>query len=271
MTMTTDQTINNFSKIAVIIGLIALTQSLLAMAGIFTIVQTSHERIIFCLIELATMVLVIINSIAIMKFTGQLHNPLAYSISRLCLYSLLLCFIGDIVNRNFLQQFYQYDDLIKHSYLADSVIFFFPGYLILVVAIAKLAIVKGLPKTIIILSAILAAIVATFTYNDMHLAGSSIPLTIMTSCYSVLVSILAVSAIWLVKSFAWKNAPIRIWLAALGLVLAMIADAVIGKFWIFGNQGQGYFPTVSHINWIIYLSSQLLIQQLPLGMLQAKK
>ena len=62
----------------------------------------------------------------------------------------------------------------------------------------------------------------------------------------------------------------RIWCAALGLVLAMVADAIIGKFWIFGNEGQGYFPLVSHINWIIYFASQALIQQLPIGLLQLK-
>ena len=53
-------------------------------------------------------------------------------------------------------------------------------------------------------------------------------------------------------------------------MLAMIADALIGKFWIFGANGQGYFPLISHLNWIIYFGSQALIQQLPIALLQIK-
>lgn len=266
--MPTDQTLNHFSKIALILWLIAVAQSSLAISGLFTITQTNQERIIFGIVELVTMLLVIINATAIMRFTAQQHNPLAYLISRLCLYSLILCFFGDIVNRNFLQQFYKYDEVIKHSYLADSVLFFFPGYLIVIMAIAYFANVKGLSKGFIIFSTLIAALIALYTYNDMHITNSSVVLTTITSAYSVLVSILAVSAIWLLKVLSWRQIPIRIWLAALGVVLAMVADAIIGQFWIFGNQGQGFFPLVSHINWIIYLSSQVLIQQLPLGILQ---
>ena len=104
----------------------------------------------------------------------------------------------------------------------------------------------------------------------MHLTGAAYLLTLVTGAYSVLVSILALSAIWLIKSLQAYKVPMRIWCAALGLVLAMVADAIIGKFWIFGNEGQGYFPLVSHINWIIYFASQALIQQLPIGLLQLK-
>jgi hypothetical protein len=266
--MSTNKIVNSFNKAALVIWLAAVVQSLLAIFGVFSIVQTSQERIIFSVIELVTMLLVIINSVAIMRFIAQQNNPLAYSISRLCLFSLLLCFLGDVVNRNFLQLFYQYDEIVKHSYLTDSVIFFFPGYLIITAAITRLSIIKGLSKRFIAISALLAAIVALFTYNDMHIANTSITLTIITASYSVLVSILAISAIWLLKALWWRRVPIRIWLAALGVILAMVADAVIGQFWIFGDDGQGYFPIVSHVNWIIYIGSQLLIQQLPLGILQ---
>jgi hypothetical protein len=268
--MPTYQVLNRFSQIALFLWLIAVTQSLLAISGHLSIVQTNQERVIFGLFELLTMALVVINSIAIVRFIAQQNNPLAYLVSRLCLYSLLLCFIGDIVNRNFLQQFYQYDEIIKHSYLADSVLFFFPGYLLIVGAIAYFAIIKNLSKYFVIISALLATIVALYTYNDMHITGSSTILTIMTSSYSILVSILAMSAIWLLKALSWQKMSIRFWLAALGVILAMVADVIIGQFWIFGNQGQGFFPMVSHINWAIYLGSQLLIQQLPLGILQSE-
>ncbi len=266
--MSTEQILNRFSKVAAILWLVAVVQSLLALFGVFDITQTNQERIIFGVVELVTMLLVIINAIAIMRYVAQQQSSLAFLLSRLCLYALILCFFGDVVNRNFLQQFYQYDDVIKHSYLAASVIFFFPGYLIIVAAMTYLAIVKGLSKGFIIATALLAAFIALYTYNDMHIAGSGFILTVMTSSYSVLVSILAISAIWLLKALSWRQVPVRIWLAALGVILAMVADAIIGQFWIFGNHGQGYFPLVSHINWIIYLGSQVLIQQLPLGILQ---
>ncbi|WP_085300702.1 hypothetical protein [Cognaticolwellia mytili] len=268
--MSIEQTLNRFSKIAVILWLVAAVQSLLAVFGIFGVMQTNQERIIFGIVELMTMLLVIINAIAIMRYVAQQQSSLAFLLSRLCLYSLILCFFGDIVNRNFIQQFYEYDDVIKHSYLAASVIFFFPGYLIIAAAISYLATLKGLSKGFMITSALITTTIALYTYNDMHITGSSSLLTIITASYSVLVSILAVSAIWLLKALSWRQVPIRIWLAALGLILAMVADAIIGQFWIFGNHGQGYFPIVSHINWIIYLGSQVLIQQLPLGILQLK-
>ncbi len=261
---------NRTMKTAIIIWLIAVTQSLLAISGIFGITNTTYERITFGLLELMTMVLVIANLAAINRFIAKKKHPIAYKLGRLCFYSLLFCFIGDIINRNFLQQFYQYDSLIKHSYLADSVVFFFPGYLILTAAVVYIAKLKGVSNRFLITTAILASITALYTYFDMHLANSSTLLTLITASYSVLVSILAVSAIWLLKAFRWRQASLKIWLVAFGLVLAMIADAIIGQFWIFGNQGQGYFPMVSHINWIIYVASQLLVQQLPLALLQNK-
>lgn len=48
-----------------------------------------------------------------------------------------------------------------------------------------------------------------------------------------------------------------------GLVLASVADVVIGSFWIYGNEGQGFFPLVSDLNWMIYIGSQCLVLHLP--------
>ena len=265
-----NQIIKRFCKISFFLWSIALIQSLLAVVGIFTITGNEQVRTIFGVVELVTMAFLIINSINIMRFTAQQKNSLAYFVSKLCLLALLFCFIGDIVNRNFLQQFYQYDNIIKHSYLADSVLFFFPGYLILVAAITYVAIIKDVSKRFMTICTLLTATIALYTYSDMHITGTSMLLTLITSSYSVLVSILAMSAIWLLKAFKWRQASLRIWLVALGLILAMVADAVIGKFWIFGNNGEGYFPLVSHINWIIYIGSQVLIQQLPIALVQNK-
>lgn len=263
--------LNHFAKIAAIIWLLAIAQSVLAFYGIFSINQTAYQRVAFGLIELVTMGLVIMNSVAILRFVNEQESPLARMVSQACLCSLILCFLGDIVNRNFFQEFYQYGDVVKHSYLADSVLLFFPGYSIIIAMIAAIAFKRGVTKRFIGITALLASVIALCTYFDMHITNTDTTLTLITMSYSILVSILAISAIWLLKAFAWRQAPLRVWLAALGVLLAMIADAIIGQFWIFGNQGQGYFPIVSHINWIVYVASQLLIQQLPLGLLQLKE
>lgn len=262
--------LNRFSKIAFFLWLFALGQSLMAMLGIFTINQSSTERVIFGMIELLTILLLIINAIAIRNFIDKQNSPSAYFFSKVCLYSLLFCAAGDIVNRNFPQLFYQYDEIIKHSYLADSILFFFPGYLILIIAIAHLAIKQGLSKRLFLISNLLVTIIALVTYQDMHLPATHGVFTFITAVYSVLVSILALSAVWLIMLFRKRQLPMRVWCVAVGLVLGMIADAIIGKFWIFGDQGQGYFPSVSHINWIIYFGSQALIQQLPIALLTSK-
>jgi len=268
--MLSNPTFSRFSNIALLLWLFALTQSVMAMLGVFSVTQSDAERILFGIVELATIALLVLNAIAIKRFVAK-HDSLAASyFSKICLYSLLLCAAGDIVNRNFPQLFYQYDNVIKHSYLADSVIFFFPGYLMLAIAIAHFATKSGQSKKLLGITAAITAIMALVTYHDMHLTGVAYLLTLVTAAYSVVVSILAISAIWLIKSLHTYKLPVRIWCAALGLILAMVADAIIGKFWIFGNEGQGYFPLVSHINWIIYFASQALIQQLPLGLLQLK-
>ena len=263
-------TLNRFSKIAFFLWLFALGQSLMAMLGIFTINQSSTERVIFGIIELLTILLLILNAVAIRNFIAKQNSTSAHFFSKVCLYSLLFCAAGDIVNRNFPQLFYQYDEVIQHSYLADSVLFFFPGYLMLVIAIAYLAIKNGFSKKLLMISSLLVMIIALATYQDMHLPTTNIFFTLITASYSVLVSILALSAIWLISAFRQRKIPTRLWWAAAGLVLAMIADALIGKFWIFGANGQGYFPLISHLNWIIYFGSQALIQQLPIALFQIK-
>ncbi|AZQ83083.1 hypothetical protein EKO29_02810 [Colwellia sp. Arc7-635] len=262
--------LNRFTKIALYLWIVAVIQSVMAMVGVINITQGNTERIFFGVVELATMVLLIFNAVAIRNFIAKQNCAIASSFSKLCLYALIFCAFGDIVNRNFPQLFYQYDNVIKHSYLADSVVFFFPGYLILVIAIANLAIQQGLSKKLMVTTAAITTAIALITYQDMHLPGTGNLLTLITASYSVLVSILALSALWLIKSLAQYRVPFRLWCAVIGLVLAMVADAVIGKFWIFADHGKGYFPLVSHINWIIYFASQALIQQLPIALLQMK-
>jgi Ca2+/H+ antiporter len=55
---------------------------------------------------------------------------------------------------------------------------------------------------------------------------------------------------------------------ASGFILAMLADAVIGQFWLFANQGDGYFPIARHVNWVIYIGSQTLLLLFPVAMIK---
>ena len=64
-------TLNRFSKIAFFLWLFALGQSLMAMLGIFTINQSSTERVIFGMIRLLTMLLLILNAVAIRNFIAK--------------------------------------------------------------------------------------------------------------------------------------------------------------------------------------------------------
>lgn len=46
---------------------------------------------------------------------------------------------------------------------------------------------------------------------------------------------------------------------SLGLFITELADAIIGAFWIYGDQGRGVYLQVRFINWFVYISSQCLV------------
>ncbi len=73
--------------------------------------------------------------------------------------------------------------------------------------------------------------------------------------YGVVLAVLAASTWWLGRTYGWRpSAP-----AVAGCLLAVVADWLIATFWIFGD---GY-PTIEHVNWIIYYASLALIGRLP--------
>lgn len=257
------------SQLSLVIFFIACLQSVLGISGIWNISANSSSRILFGIFELITIAALLFNSLTIMKVFSLAKQGNLKKVSQLCFLVLLLCFFGDIVNRNFSQTFYQFDQIIKHSYLAISVFFFMPGYALLIYIIAKIAHQQKVKLPLILISSAISVIIAVTTFTDIYIKEASFWLLILTSSYSIVVSILAVAALWLIKAFHGLKTSIYIWAVALGLILAMLADALIGKFWIFGNQGQGFFPIISHINWIIYIASHALIQQLPRGLLIA--
>jgi len=103
--------------------------------------------------------------------------------------------------------------------------------------------------------------VGVLSFAGMYKEGAGVYVTTMTGTYAALISVMCASALWLLKSYGWQAMK---WVA-LGAVLALLADALIGNFWIYR---EGYFPNVAYLNWIIYFSSQALIQQLPIKLAQ---
>jgi hypothetical protein len=79
----------------------------------------------------------------------------------------------------------------------------------------------------------------------------------------MLITAVGISGVLLLLSLGLTKAPPMAWLVGLGLVLAAVADAVIGSFWLYGNQGDGFYPAVRDINWVIYIGSQSLVIHLP--------
>jgi hypothetical protein len=67
----------------------------------------------------------------------------------------------------------------------------------------------------------------------------------------------------IIYTFGGLKASYGVWLVGIGFILASVADSVIGRFWIYGNGGEGYYPEVRHVNWIMYIGSQCLVIYLP--------
>lgn len=172
--------------------------------------------------------------------------------------SLAICLLGDLVNRNLPPRFFSYDNIIEHSYLADSVWLFFPGYALFIVAAwrasrARITAYWYAPTLL------LAAIGGALLFLDMLPDGTATYIRIMTGAYTMLIAMMVPAGLWILLAFGRRSWPV-----ALGAVLATVADALIGQFWLFGT---GWFPAIAFINLMVYFLSQALIQQLPLVVL----
>ncbi|KZN43829.1 hypothetical protein [Pseudoalteromonas luteoviolacea] len=106
------------------------------------------------------------------------------------------------------------------------------------------------------------SIVTLFSYLQMRLPDNGAYVSILVGFYAVLVAQCASVALVLLLKATKLSLLKRYYLPVIGLLLATLADALIGQFWLFGNQGQGYFPLIRTINWFVYISSSLLIIQL---------
>ena len=239
---------------AVLVVLSTLLQAL-ALLGVLPL-NNRASQLAFGSVEMVLIVLLAANAWRTQRWLRtHSSSPRIRSTATLCAVSLSICVLGDLVNRNYFDQQFARDTVIRHSYLADSVWFFLPGYALVIVAVWRIA------RTVIgvaplLTSAFVAGLVGVLSDLGMRPAGTGAYVTAMTAAYSIPITIVGVSALWLLASMGWRRAA----LPALGLVLATAADALIGNFWLFRD---GYFPAISHINWIVYFVSQAMIQQLP--------
>ena len=243
----------------------------------------SNAALLWKVFELCMMVALVLNGLRIHRWLARQPHA-ALGVSRLTLLSLVLCVLGDGINRNFPNSFYAYDKSIEHSYLADSVWFFFPGYSLFVFAAWRACGHRtGGWKGLCLVP--IAAIAGAISFLDLAALtpGMSMYVWRLTGAYTILISLMVPAGAWVF--FAFHRTPAAA-LVATGAILATLADAIIGHFWIFRN-GQAttlrlppdpsidhrdrrlsfscrYFPGVAHANLVIYFLSQALIQQLPM-------
>jgi hypothetical protein len=255
-----------FRKFALMLVCLSGCLQLSALSGL-VLVRTPTQKAIYGSMEMLLVVLLLINGWAIWRAIKYHHvnqggTPVwVVGIARLCFLSLALCVMGDLVNRNFPGIYYQYGSNVKHTYLADSVWFFFPGYCCFISATYLAGRRKNLSLRLMGLTAFLCVVAGLVSFAGMYKEGAGTYVATMTGTYAALIPVMCASALWLLKSYGWQAMK---WVAS-GAVLATIADALIGNFWIYR---EGYFPAISYLNWIIYFASQALIQQLPIKLLQ---
>lgn len=177
------------------------------------------------------------------------------------LIGLLFCTLGDGVNKNFAEQYFSYDQVIRHSYLIDSIFCFFPGYGLMIIAMI-LAVRGRVAPRHWILPLGLAMVLGGLAFHDLWRAEMDPQASVMMLAYSCLISAVGLMAWPLLRAYSWRQLG---WVA-LGAVLATLADALIGRFWIADDS---YYPMIRYVNWVVYFSSQLMLLQLPLRAAQA--
>lgn len=245
------------------IALLALCVGVQALAwsGVWPALPGKTGRLAFGITEMLLMAALLVNGVRIRQWLGAqaaLSDRSRLSATWVPI-ALAICVLGDAVNRNFSGRFFSYDSIIEHSYLADSVWFFFPGYGLFIAVVWWTT--RGRVSTawrwlpLLITS---AAGIATFV--RLLPEGVSPYIQLMTGSYTVLISTMMAAAIWMLKA---EGGALR-WVA-LGAVLATVADALIGEFWLFRP---GHYPGIAHLNFVVYFASQALIQAYPLRLFE---
>ena len=251
-----------FKKYALVLFLLNACFQLAALLGLFT-VTTSQQKTIYGSIEMLLIVLLLFNGWHIWRVLEKKYadqsddHTWIVGIAKLCCLSLALCVMGDLINRNYFGLYYQYGSNVEHTYLADSVWFFLPGYSCFIYAAYLVGRHNNVSLFFMGFTALLFVGTGIISFVTMYKDGAGAYVATMTGMYAALIPVMCATALWLLKSYGWQAMK---WVA-IGAVLATVADALIGNFWLYGD---GYFPAIAYINYIVYFSSQALIQQLPL-------
>lgn len=249
---------NKHIKLSALASVIAL---IVASAGLLWAPE-QHTLLTF---EVTSLALLLFNSISITRCVYKNNESKRVKrVALLCTGSLLLCICGDVVNFNLLEQYYIHGNVIKHDYLVDSILFFAPGYTLLLLACFFVIKSKACNNTRILGLYFLTALCVSLTsFYSMYIPEAASYTLVLTWAYSFLITAVGLASVLLVKSYGALKAPLSVWILSLGLIFAALADALIGLFWIYGNGGEGFYPQIRYINWVFYIISQSIVIHLP--------
>lgn len=228
----------------------ALQLGALAVGG-DSLAAGTTARTVFSTVEMALVLGLVVVDVAIVRWTRtEDRAPIVRTTAWLALASLVLCALGDLVNRNYPNDFYVYDDVIRHSYLVTSIWFFAPGYALVVVAIRHLT-AERVRARVALLTVAAATVVGLAAYLGNHDGAVALQSSTLIASYGVVLAILAGSTTWLVRAYGWSASRIVV----VGCLLAPVADALIANLWLYRD----HYPTIEHVNWIIYFASLAMI------------
>lgn len=240
------------------IWLAATADAVGGLLGLWSV--NGDERSFVLGAETLMLLALLANSLALKNWVYRnTAAPLYRQVAWLSVVSLALCIGGDLVNFNLPETYYRYGPIVRHDYLADSVWFFAPGYLLLLVAVVRIALANGLGGWVMTGMLMPAAIIGGAAIYAMHLPGTGDYVSAMTGFYGVFITAVGASGLVFILSFGKARFEPGVLLVGGGIVLAAVADSVIGQFWIYGNSGEGYFPAARYINWSLYIGSQCLV------------
>jgi hypothetical protein len=209
----------------------------------------------FSTVEMALVVLLGVQGWRIVRWAeaSAPERPQVVRVARLCLVSLALCAMGDLVNRNYLEQSFQWDDVVRHSYLITSVWFFLPGYAVAAWAVRR-ATEHQITARVAWATAAVGAVAGAVAFAATRVPGMGAYPSAMVAAYTVVLAVLGASTWWLVRTDGLAASLVVV----LGCWLALVADLLIATWWIADDR----YPTVEHANWILYFASLAMIQRL---------
>jgi hypothetical protein len=249
-------------RISCIIFSLALIDAIGALLGFWSI--EGHERDIILTIESVVLIALLINSLMIKRWVSiNTSDSALIKIAWLSFLALCFCLLGDVTNFNLPETFYRYESVIKHDYLVDSIFFFLPGYTLLLLAGFRAIELSTKDKRFIRYPVFAGSVVGVLSMFTMYLPNTGWFITISTGIYAMLIGVVGFTGLAFILSCGGLKASKGGLLVGTGFILAAVADAIIGNFWIYGNQGEGFYPQVRYLNWMVYIASQCLVIHLP--------